>query len=237
MEIAPVDITSDLALRASVARWVAVTGAPCDVTVDDRPVGHGRAERVPAGAVLRLGPVTAGVRSYVAVGGGWDVPPVLGSRSTDTLAWVGPPRVVPGAVLPVGDADPAPVALDVPPPGRTGPVLLRVDPGPRLDRFAPDTLARLAATSYVVGTASDRVGLRLDGEPLERAADGGRELPSEGMVLGAVQVPPDGRPVVLLADHGTTGGYPVVAVVRTDDLAACAQLRPGDPVRFAIRPA
>jgi biotin-dependent carboxylase-like uncharacterized protein len=228
-----------LRLRAGTSRWVAVTGAPCAVTVDGRPVGHGRPERVPAGAELRLGPATRGLRSYLAVGGGWAVEPVLGSRSTDTLAWVGPPRVVAGVVLPVGP-DAPPAAADVPvagpvagPHGPRGPVLLRVDPGPRLDRFAPGTLARLCATAYAVGPASDRIGLRLVGEPLEQVDRS--ELPSEGMVLGGVQVPPDGRPVVLLADHPTTGGYPVAAVVRATDLAAVAQLRPGDAVRF--RPA
>lgn len=224
-----------LRLRAGSSRWVAVTGAPCAVTVDGRPVGHGRPERVPAGAELRLGPATRGARSYLAVGGGWAVEPVLGSRSTDTLAWVGPPRVVPGEVLPVGP-DSAPAAADAPPvgaPGQRGPVLLRVDPGPRLGRFAPGTLARLCATAYAVGPASDRIGLRLVGEPLEQVDRS--ELASEGMVLGGVQVPPDGRPVVLLADHPTTGGYPVAAVVRAADLAAVAQLRPGDALRF--RPA
>lgn len=220
-----------LALRAGTARWVAVTGAACAVTVDGAARAHGRAEWVPARAELRLGPAVSGVRSYLAVGGGWAPEPVLGSRSTDTLAWVGPPRVATGAVLPVGPVVGPPGAVDVPGPGRGGP--LRVDPGPRLDRFAAGTLARLCATSYVVGEASDRVGLRLVGEPLERVDR--RELASEGLVLGAVQVPPDGRPVVMLADHPVTGGYPVVAVVRPDDLALVAQLRPGDPLRF--RPA
>ncbi|MCW2813241.1 MAG: allophanate hydrolase [Nocardioides sp.] len=217
-------------LRADAGRWVAVTGAPCAVEVAGRARGHGRAEWVPAGAELRLGPATRGVRSYLAVAGGWDVEPVLGSRSTDTLAWVGPPRVTTGSRLPVGEPGGPPAALDVPVGERGGPVRLRVDPGPRLDRFAPGTLDRLCRTSYAVGEASDRVGLRLSGEPLERVDHG--ELPSEGMVLGAVQVPPDGRPVVLLADHPATGGYPVVAVVRADDLDAVAQLRPGDPVGF-----
>lgn len=217
-----------LTLRAGSARWVAVTGAPCAVTVDGSPRAHGEAVYVPAGAVLALGPATAGVRSYLAVGGGWAPDPVLGSRSTDTLAWVGPPRVETGTVLPVGADVGEPVALDVPPRRGRGP--LRVDPGPRLDRFAAATLDRLCATSYVVGPDSDRVGLRLVGDPLERVDHG--ELPSEGMVLGAVQVPPDGRPVVLLADHPTTGGYPVVAVVRVADLALVAQLRPGEPVAF-----
>ncbi len=222
-------------------RWVAVTGAPCHVSIDGRARGHGRAEWVPAGAVLRLGPATSGVRSYLAVGGGWAVTPVLGSRSTDTLAWVGPPRVVPGATLPVGDRVGPPALVDVAgdPAGRrpgAAPVLLRVAPGPRLDRFVPGTFERLCRTAYVVGAASDRVGLRLSGPGgLERADH--CELASEGMVLGAVQVPPDGQPVVLLADHPATGGYPVVAVVRPDDLPALAQLRPGESVSFSPAPA
>lgn len=219
-----------LVVRAGSARWVAVTGAPCPVHVDGAARSHGQAEWVPSGAELRLGPVTSGVRSYLAVGGGWAVEPVLGSRSTDTLAWVGPPRVVVGTLLPVGVAPGPPLALDVRGRERVGPVLLGVDPGPRLDRFAAGTLDRLCRTAYVVGPASDRVGLRLVGEPLEQTDR--RELASEGMVLGAVQVPPDGRPVVLLADHPATGGYPVVAVARVDDLAALAQLRPGEPVGF-----
>jgi allophanate hydrolase subunit 2 len=130
----------------------------------------------------------------------------------------------------VGVPQGPPAALDVPAPGRPGPAVLRVDPGPRLDFFVPGTLERLYDTPYVVAPASDRVGLRLAGAPLVRVDD--RELASEGMVLGAVQVPPDGQPVVLLADHPATGGYPVVAVVRPADLAAVAQLRPGAPVRL-----
>ena len=223
-----------LTLRAGRPRWVAVTGAPCEVLVDGVARAHGAAVWVPPGAVLRLGPADAGVRTYLAVGGGWTVEPVLGSRSTDTLAWVGPPRVVAGALLPVGPFPGPPPATDTTAARRpAGAAVLRVDPGPRLDRFAPGTWDRLCATSYVVGSASDRVGLRLVGDPLEQVD--ARELPSEGMVLGAVQVPPDGRPVVLMADHPVTGGYPVVAVVRADDLASVAQLRPGAAVRF--RPA
>jgi allophanate hydrolase subunit 2 len=117
---------------------------------------------------------------------------------------------------------------DTPRPVPGGP--LRVLPGPRADWFTGDVIAALCATAYTVGEASNRIGLRLDGESLRRSRDG--ELASEGMVLGAVQVPADGRPVVFLADHPVTGGYPVVGVVRAEDLAQCAQLRPGEPVRF-----
>ncbi|MDQ4053425.1 MAG: biotin-dependent carboxyltransferase family protein, partial [Actinomycetota bacterium] len=103
-------------------------------------------------------------------------------------------------------------------------------PGPRAGWLVPNALDRLCRTAYTVTTESNRIGLRLDGSPIGWAREG--ELESEGMVLGAVQVPPDGRPVVFLADHPPTGGYPVVAVVRADDLWQCAQLRPGDEVRF-----
>ncbi|MBC9732012.1 biotin-dependent carboxyltransferase family protein [Nocardioides marmotae] len=217
-----------LVVRAEVGRWVAVTGAEGPVHVDGAPRGHARAEWLPAGSALSIGTPRRGVRSYVAVGGGLAVEPVLGSRSTDTLGWTGPPRVVDGAVLPVGEPGGGPAPHETPRPPAAGP--LRVHPGPRADWFAGDPLARLCAAAYTVQAASNRVGLRLDGPPLERSRAG--ELASEGMVLGAVQVPPDGRPVVFLADHPVTGGYPVVAVVDPADLWRCAQLRPGEEVRF-----
>lgn len=206
--------------------WVAVTGAPREVRAGGRLVGASTASFVASGQVLDLGPALTGVRSYLAVAGGIAVDPVLGSRSTDTLAWVGPPRVRAGTALPVGPRHGRPVDHETPRPAPPRP--LRVHPGPRADWFASDVLEALCAASYVAAADSDRVGLRLDGPPVERVRGG--ELPSEGMVLGAVQVPPDGRPVVLLADHPTTGGYPVLAVVEEEDLWQCAQLRPGDPV-------
>ena len=184
-----------------------------------------------AGATVRLGRPRSGVRSYVAVAGGVTVEPVLGSRSTDTLAGVGPPVLAAGHRLPVGRPGDAPRAHDTPRPRSTGP--LRVAPGPRADWFGDDALAVLCRTTYSVSADSNRIGLRLDGPPLTRLRT--HELPSEGMVLGAVQVPPSGTPVVFLADHPPTGGYPVVAVVDPDDLWQCAQLRPGDAVTF--RPA
>jgi biotin-dependent carboxylase-like uncharacterized protein len=228
-EAAVLEVTlGQFAARAGSGHWVAVTGAPCPVVVDDAPAAHAEAVWVPAGAVLRLGKPVSGVRSYVAVAGGFDVEPVLGSRATDTLAWVGPPRVGEGTDLPVGRPAGEPHAHDTPRPGRRGP--LRVTPGPRDDWFGPNAVDRLCAAPYVVEADSNRVGLRLKGSALEwRRED---ELPSEGMVLGAVQVPPNGQPVVFLADHPPTGGYPVVGVVRREDLWQCGQLRPGDEVRF-----
>jgi biotin-dependent carboxylase-like uncharacterized protein len=200
--------------------WVAVTGAG---------QRHPRAEWVAAGEQITVPPPADGVRSYLAVAGGIAVDPVLGSRATDTLAWVGPPRVTDRSVLPVGPVVGEPRSLDAPRPPAAGP--LRVFPGPHPAFFESDVLQRLCAATYAVRPESNRVGLRLDGPVLPRT--GSSELPSEGMVLGAVQVPPDGQPVVLLADHPPTGGYPVVAVVHPDDLWQCAQLRPGEPVAFA----
>lgn len=211
-----------LVLRSDSACWVAVTGAS----------GAPRAEWLAAGAVLRVDQPASGLRSYVAVAGGIAVEPVLGSRSTDTLAWVGPPRVEAGTVLPVGPSAAGPRPLDTPRPPRPG--ALRVLPGPRDDWFAADALDVLCGTAWAVGADSNRVGLRLEGPALRRTRDG--ELASEGMVLGAVQVPPNGQPVVFLADHPPTGGYPVIGVVEADDLWQCAQLRPGERVRFTRVP-
>ncbi len=218
-----------MSFRADRAHWFAVTGADCRVSVDGHAVAHSEAVRADAGATVTIGPTTRGVRSYVAVAGGIDVDPVLGSRSTDTLAWVGPPRVESGMVLPVGAAVGRPSPHDTPRTPASGP--LRVQPGPRAGWFAGDALATLCGSTYTVSAESNRIGLRLHGTPLPRAREG--ELASEGMVLGAVQVPPDGQPVVFLADHPVTGGYPVVAVVNPDDLFRCAQARPGESIRFA----
>jgi len=215
-----------LALRTDAGCWVAVTGAAVPISVGGRPGAYAEAQWLPAGATLALGTPASGVRSYVAVAGGIAVDPVLGSRSTDTLSGIGPAPLVAGAVLPVG-AGRSPVALDTPP--RREADGLRLHPGPRPEWFASDALDRLCGGRWTVLPASDRVGLRLTGEPLVRR-DG--ELASEGMVLGAVQVPPDGQPVVFLADHPTTGGYPVVAVVDPADLWQCAQLRPGEVISF-----
>lgn len=214
---------------------VVVGGAPGKVTVDGAPVPWGAPVRVPAGALLDVGPAARGVRSYVAVAGGIAADPVLGSRSTDLLSGLGPAPLTDGDVLPLGvPAGPAArVDVEVPWPAPPVELLLRVRLGPRDDWFTDAALRTLARCPFRVSPASNRIGLRIDGPRLERAVTA--ELPSEGMVLGAVQVPPDGRPVVFLADHPTTGGYPVVGVVDGRDLAAAAQAVPGTPVRFLTR--
>ncbi|MFI8188744.1 biotin-dependent carboxyltransferase family protein [Streptomyces sp. NPDC085946] len=235
-EAAVLETTLDgCAVRPRSAVTVAVTGAPCRVTVDGRPAAWGAPVHVPAGALLDVGPATAGVRGYLAVSGGVVVEPVLGSRSTDLLSGLGPPPLTDGAVLPLGAPRVPRARVDTAPqPAPPAELVLRVTLGPRDDWFTAQAVRTFTSRAYQVSSASNRIGLRTAGPALERARPD--ELPSEGMVLGAVQVPPDGLPVVFLADHPTTGGYPVIAVVRAADLAAAAQAVPGTPVRFvAVR--
>ncbi|MFI7430271.1 biotin-dependent carboxyltransferase family protein [Micromonospora sp. NPDC049836] len=216
-------------LRFTRAVTVALTGAPVDVLIERRPGDTGRPLSLPAGAVLRVGPARVGLRTWLAVTGGIAVEPVLGSRATDTLSGLGPPPLRDGDHLPLGPAAgrPAPVDVTATPPV---PARLRLELrlGPRHDWFTPAALDLLLSTAYAVSPLSNRVGARLAGAALPRAVAG--ELPSEGLVLGAVQVPPDGQPLIFLADHPTTGGYPVLGVVA--DVTPLAQARPGTTVRF-----
>ncbi|QWQ45611.1 biotin-dependent carboxyltransferase family protein [Streptomyces sp. YPW6] len=210
-----------------------VGGAGCRVTVDGWPVAWGAPVRVPAGAVLDAGPAGTGLRSYLAFAGGLVPEPVLGSRSTDLLSGLGPAPLSAGDELPLGDASAVgepPAAGPVPWPGAPAELVLPVRPGPRDDWFTEAALRTLLTAAYRVSPDSNRIGLRTEGPPLERSRT--EELPSEGMVLGAIQVPPDGRPVVFLNDHPTTGGYPVVGVVLEQALAAAAQAAPGTRLRF-----
>ncbi|MFE7798608.1 biotin-dependent carboxyltransferase family protein [Nocardia sp. NPDC057440] len=222
-----------LTLRADRRCTMAVTGAPAPASVDGTPVGHASVLELAAGQTLRLGMASTGLRSYVAVRGGVDVPPVLGSRSRDTLSGIGPRPLRSGARLPIGPAphtlpnvEFAPVA-DLP----AATLTIRAVLGPRADWFL-DADA-LFDGAWVVSADTDRIGARLDrraGPPLRRSVS--RELPTEGMALGSIQVPPSGQPVVFLADHPITGGYPVIAVVVDVDVDAMAQARPGQPLRF-----
>ena len=218
-------------LRTTRAVTLAVTGAPCTVTVGDRRADPGFPLPVPAGTVVTIGRATAGLRVYLAAGGGIAVPPVLGSRSTDTLSGLGPPPVRDGDLLPVGPATAPPPAVDVAPyPQPAAELLLRVWPGPRDDWFTPSAVGTLFTAVYRVTPETDRIGARLTGPALTRAVDA--ELPSEGLVLGAIQVPANGEPLIFLADHPTTGGYPVIGVVDPADVDLLGQARPGTPVRF-----
>lgn len=225
-----------LELLAERHLTVAVTGACAPATVDGRPVGPASVLEIEAGQRLRLGWARTGLRSYVAVRGGIDIAPVLGSRSRDTLSGIGPNPLRPSDVLPVGPpprsypiVDVAPVAAPA-----DGLLTVRVIPGPRADWFT--NAAALFEGEWSVSPDTDRIGARLDrrhGPALQRCGPG--ELPTEGMALGSIQVPPSGQPVVFLADHPITGGYPVIGVVVDADVDLIAQARPGQALRF--RPA
>lgn len=221
-----------LELRAHGGATVALAGAPCPMSVDDRQVAPYAVVWVPDGARLRLGVPTSGLRSYLAVRGGLDVTPVLGSRSTDTLSGVGPSPLEPGRRLRVGRPTRPLPGVDVVPVRvpDNGDLWLRVARGPRADWFTDDAFDAMLRTPYEVTAESNRVGMRLSGAALERSRDD--ELPSEGMVPGALQVPPSGQPTLFLADHPVTGGYPVVAVVVRADVGLAAQARPGQQIRF-----
>ena len=215
-----------LVLRADADVVLVTTGARCPGVPHNAPLLLRRGEE------LALGTPAAGLRTYVAVRGGIAVAEVLGSRSTDLLAGLGPEALSAGDRLPVGNSAGAMPGVDVAPVADppAGEVAVRIEPGPRRDWFTDDGWRSLLNQTYTVTAQSNRVGLRLDGEPLQRARTD--ELPSEGMVRGALQMPPSGTPVLFLADHPVTGGYPVVAYVLDDDVDRCAQLRGGQPVRF-----
>ncbi|MFC0530354.1 5-oxoprolinase subunit C family protein [Phytohabitans kaempferiae] len=215
-------------LRLATAGTVALTGAFAPLSVGGRPAAFALPVPVPAGAVVTVGRAVHGVRSYLAVGGGIAVEPVLGSRSADTLSGLGPAPLRDGDRLPVG-AYVSPSTVDFVP-WRPPPLslALRIRLGPRADWFTAEAVAALLGTAYTVSPVSNRVGARLAGAALPRAVAG--ELPSEGIVLGAVQVPANGQPLIFLADHPTTGGYPVIGVV--DDVTPLAQAVPGTTVTF-----
>lgn len=232
---AAIEVTlGGLAVRATRELTVAITGAPGAITLDGRDAAMNSVLRVPAGSELSIGLPGRGLRSYLAVRGGIAVEPVLGSRSTDVLSGLGPEALAAGQELPIGAAPQRFPCVDQAPVGPypADEVVLRVHPGPREDWFTAEALETLLGSTYEVTAESNRIGMRLDGPALERART--EELPSEGMVTGALQVPPAARPTLFLADHPVTGGYPVIAVVRRGDIPKAAQARPGQRIRFRL---
>jgi biotin-dependent carboxylase-like uncharacterized protein len=236
-------LLGDVVLRATGrTAIVAVIGAAA-VSVAS-PSGGTRAADpfavvgVPPGHVLQVGPLRSGVVAAIAVRGGVDVPPVLGSRSADTLSDLGPAPLQAGDRIPLGRRALDPPLVDAVPPEvatpTSGTVVLPLLPGPHTDDLTPDATARLLGGGWSVGSRADRVGVRLAGPALE--IDGAATVASFGAVRGAVELPPDGLPIVLMADAPTTVGYPVIGVVEPRATHALAQARPGTPVRLARAP-
>ncbi|MHC6218949.1 5-oxoprolinase subunit C family protein [Arthrobacter sp. MMS24-S77] len=231
-----------LRLRFVTASTVAVSGAEGIVTLNGAEVPFNQAVRVAPGAVLDFGVPLFGLRYYLAVQGGIDAPKLLGSSSTDMLSGEGPAPLKSGEQLGIGrlsvgngsgtwafnNVAALPAIRRAPDPGRA--ITARVDRGPRADWFDEDSWRRLVSQEWTLSPDSNRIGARLVGRPLTQTRL--EELPSEGMVLGALQVPPSGLPTVFLADHPVTGGYPVIAVVRRTDLDLLGQARPGQRIRF-----
>ncbi|MET4136465.1 5-oxoprolinase/urea amidolyase family protein [Pseudarthrobacter sp. PvP090] len=244
-------VAGGLTVQAVGDQVLAVTGAPSDLTiespydsddVDFDDAGSGPSWRaVPMatpfalldGETLAIGAPESGFRSYLAVRGGVDAAPVLGSRSTDTMSGIGPAPLAAGQLVAAGgEAESGVVGhpeLQPEFPG-TGVTVLDVVPGPRADWFDTGALTSFCGQDWEVKPQSNRVGMRLQGTPLQRTRQG--ELASEGTVAGALQVPPEGLPVLFLADHPITGGYPVIAVVVDSQLDRAAQVPIGGKIRF-----
>ena len=223
-----------LVLRAEDDVVVATTGARCAGFWPHGPSPHNAPTQLRAGQEFRLGAPVSGVRTYLAVRGGLVAPSALGSCSTDLLSGLGPPALAAGDRLQVGRPTGPMPSVDVAPVAEPagGEVVVSISSGPRRDWFPADAWTRLVSSAYEVGSDSNRIGLRLTGAALRGVRPG--ELPSEGMVRGALQVPPSGLPLLLLADAPITGGYPVIAYVDDDAVDRCAQLRPGQVLRFRV---
>jgi biotin-dependent carboxylase-like uncharacterized protein len=221
-----------LVFRVDATVLVAVTGAPVAIHCGDGDQWVNTAFAAHAGDTVTLGVPTAGLRSYVALRGGLAGERVLGSFSWDTMARLGTPPLRAGDVLGTGDAAGAWPAADCAPVAAMDgsalelPLLL----GPRDDWFTDEALGRLATEQFTVSSDADRVGIRLDGPELPRLRTG--ELASEGVVLGALQIPTRGRPTLFLADAPVTGGYPVIGVVPRSGVDRAAQAVPGTRVGF-----
>ena len=229
-----------LQLRATAPCTLAVTGADRRITLNrSADFATYSAIAIDPGDEIAISPPRNGCYSYLGARGGFTISPVLGSAATDTLAHIGPPPLraggwiglADGPAQPLGAAEPVPL---LPRPGAL--IVLDVILGPRTDWFPPETLALFTAQDWLITPRSSRIGKRLEGAvPLLRSDS--RELPSEATMTGAIQVPHSGQPVLFLADHPLTGGYPVIATVAAHHLDLAAQAPPGARLRFRPRAA
>lgn len=226
----------ELLLRGPILRFpeggrIALTGADMYARCGDAVLPRGRTLEISPGEVIEFGQAGKGLRAYLAVAGGVDVPPVLGSRATFLPSgfggWQGR-ALRTGDMLPTGEPGTHGKGVLTEPGGNAG---LRILPGPQLPGFSDAALKALTSHAFAVGPDANRLGLRLIGHALEYR---GGELASQAVLPGAIQVPPDGQPIILGWDGPVTGGYPVVAAVIAADLSCLGQLRPGDKLRFSF---
>lgn len=215
----------------------AISGAILPVLVNGLDASQNHVLELRRGDLLELGSPTDGLRAYLGLRGGIDAPVVLGSRSYDSLGRIGPPPLVVGDVVRPGPSPPGEAWFE-PAPVRPRPAVPTIDivEGPRYDWLSAEARVDLSQGGWIVDPASDRTGVRLRGEVLTRAAERvGRELATEAMIPGAIQLPSNGQPIILGPDCGTTGGYPVVGVVRERSMSDLAQVRPGQSLRLRLR--
>ena len=230
-----------LAVEADSVRMAVAGGqAPIDILSPDgggaRHLAVGESASLRRGQVLKIGAPTGSAILYLAVEGGFDIAPVMGSQSTLTRGGIGGFE---GRALRSGDVLPLrqPVATVreeamLPPLDLAPPASIRIVLGPQDDHFTPAGLRTLLGSTYVVSRASDRMGMRLEGPTLEHSAKGANII-SDGTAPGSIQVPGNGLPIVLLADRQTTGGYPKIATVISADLPALGRMTPGAKIAFA----
>jgi antagonist of KipI len=219
-------------------RVVAVTGAEFAVTVNNSVAPHTRPFVVAPGSLLRFGERSRGARAYLAVDGGFDVPLVLGSRSTHVSSCTGGcagRALLRGDRIPLGQPNNRHTRI------RTGvyldhpfvlPAVVRVLPGPDRDRFDANAVDALQSEPYAVYGESDRIGFRLTGPRIQHSH--GSDIISDATPVGSLQVPGSGQPLLLMADRQTTGGYPKIATVITADIGIAGQAAPGDRLSFRI---
>ena len=220
-------------LEFQSAIWFSVTGADMQAKLDGVPVERYRAVKAEAGQTLAFGMAANGCRGYLAVRGGLDVPLVMGSRSTDMSAKLGGfegRALKAGDVLPtISDDGWTPTDLRYEIPVYESAATVRVIPGPQEEYFTAAGLETFFSAGYEISPNSDRMGLRLEGPEIESRS--GTDIVSDGVVFGSIQVPSGGKPIILMADHQTAGGYAKIGTVLSLDLPKLAQARPGDTVR------
>ena len=215
---------------------LALTGADMAPTLNQKPCPMNRSVCIKAGDVLTLGFAKSGCRTYLAVSGGIDVPPVMGSRSTNLKCRIGGfygRALETGDVLPVGRDDSGFEELKdlwYSQPEYPDHVILRVVEGPQADYFTSSGLDTFYSEAYTVTQESDRMGCRLDGPSITSCH--GSDIISDGIVFGSIQITSAGRPIILMADRQTTGGYAKIGTVCTADLPVIAQCRPGAVIHF-----
>lgn len=214
-----IEITAfDFQMSSTIDIPICITGAPAELTIDSLPIAAGQMIMLPAGKVLSVEKIRQGLRVYIAVGGGIEVPLVLGSCTMDTVGMIGE-RLCPGQQL----------MLKNPPPDYGSPWNIRVCDGCNVDVFA-DHLQQFYQTAYTVAPDSNHVGIRLEGLPI--VGHQPTEVMSRGVCAGSIQIVPSGAPIIVLKGRGGTAGYPIIAVVSAVDMDLIGQIRPGDAVRF-----